>query len=87
MVIFNLTRRIFEIYSFLLIISAILSWFPNAQNTPIYKIVHKLTDPYMDIFDQYIPSIGGISFNVIIAIFVLNYIEIGVNTILRLLLF
>ncbi len=75
--------KLFEFYTFLLIISAILSWFPNAHGTPFYKLVHRLTDPYMDIFDRIIPPIGGISFNIIIGIFVLKYVEIGLLAILN----
>lgn len=74
---FSLVRSFFSIYSMLLVIYALLSWLPGGYDSQLGKIVLKLTRPYLDFFDRYIPSIGGISISVIAALFVLQLIRDG----------
>ncbi|WP_124057551.1 YggT family protein [Vaginisenegalia massiliensis] len=69
-------------YQWLLIAYAIMSWFPDAYATPIGQFLIKLVQPFLNIFDRYIPSIGGISFNVMIAYFVLYLAQIGIGSLL-----
>ena len=74
---FNVVQNVFNLYSMLLVIYALLSWLPGAYESQLGKIVIKLTRPYLDFFDRYIPPIGGISINVMIAIIVLQLIRNG----------
>lgn len=80
-----LISQIIHYYSIILMIYALLSWFPGARDSKFGQIINKLARPYLDIFDRLIPPIGGISFNVIIAIFTLDLIRKGLFTILNLL--
>lgn len=70
--------RLISLYQWVLIFYALGSWFPNARNSRLYQWIVKLAQPYMSIFDQLIPSFGGISFNVIIALFVLQLVQRGI---------
>ncbi|MGX7405794.1 YggT family protein [Aerococcus urinaehominis] len=72
-----LINRLITIYIYILIIDAILSWFPNARQSAFGRFISRLADPYIEIFDAFIPSIGGLSFNVIIGIFVLQLVQRG----------
>lgn len=74
---FNFVRTFFSFYSMLLVIYALLSWLPGGYESQLGKIVIKLSRPYLDFFDRYIPPLGGISINVMIAIFVLQLIRNG----------
>lgn len=76
-VILSFVNNIFRIYSLLLVAYALMSWLPGARDSQLGRLIQKLVRPYLDIFDRFIPSIGGISFNVIIALFVLNFIQRG----------
>ena len=82
----KIINKAFYIYSLILVIHALLSWFPSGRESAFGQFIDKLVRPYLDVFDRIIPSIGGISFNVIIAIFVLDLIQKGVLTILSWLL-
>lgn len=82
MFIINLVNRVFYIYSLVLVVYALLSWFPNGRQSSLGQFITKLARPYLDIFDQFIPSIGGLSFNVIIGIFVLELIQRGLISII-----
>ena len=71
---------LFRAYSMVLVLYALLSWLPGARESSLGKLISKLAEPYIGIFDRHIPSIGGISFNVIIALFVLNLVQRGFIT-------
>ncbi|XJS09934.1 YggT family protein [Aerococcaceae bacterium WGS1372] len=85
--ILSLVNNLFYAYSIVLVIYALMSWLPGARESGLGQFINKLARPYLDIFDRYIPSIGGISFNVIIAIFVLQFIRDGLLWLLALILF
>lgn len=85
--IISLVNNVFYLYSIVLVVYALMSWLPGARDSGLGQFINKLARPYLDIFDRYIPSIGGVSFNVIIAIFVLQLIRDGVIWILALILF
>lgn len=74
----RLVDSVFSIYSMVLVIYALLSWLPGAYESQLGQIIIKISKPYLDFFDRYIPPIGGISINVMIAIFVLQLIRNGV---------
>lgn len=65
-----------QIYSILLIIRILLTWFPNIDwsSAPL-SILSQLTDPYLNIFRSVIPPLGGIDFSPILAFLLLNFIS------------
>ena len=74
----RLVDSVFSIYSMVLVIYALLSWLPGAYESQLGQIIIKISKPYLDFFDRHIPPIGGISINVMIAIFVLQLIRNGI---------
>ena len=87
--IFNLVfylMKLIDAYQMVLVVYALLSWFPNARGSKIEEWVSKLSEPYLNIFDRFIPPIGGIIFNVIIAIFTLNLVKRCIIVLLNLFL-
>lgn len=77
-VLISFIARIFQVYQWVLIIYALLSWLPGASESAFGQLIHRLARPYLDIFDRVIPPLGPVSFNVIIALLVLNLIQRGV---------
>ncbi len=72
-----------QIYFVLLIIRILLSWFPNINwFDPPFSILSQLTDPYLNLFRSVIPPIGGIDISPILAIFLLQFIQGVVMSIL-----
>ena len=64
------------IYSFVLIVRILLTWFPNVDwSNPILSSVSSITDPYLNIFRGLIPPIGGIDLSAILAILALQIME------------
>ena len=56
-----------EIYSLILIIRVLLSWFPNLDwGNPVLSSVSSITDPYLNAFRGIIPPIGGLDLSAIL---------------------
>ncbi len=70
-----------EIYSLILIIRVLLSWFPNLDwSNPVLSSVSSITDPYLNAFRGIIPPIGGLDLSAILAFIVLNLMQQLLNT-------
>ena len=51
-----------QIYSFVLIVRVLLTWFPNVDmGNPVLSTVSSITDPYLNAFRGLIPPLGGLS--------------------------
>ena len=65
-----------RIYSFLLLIRVLLTWFPNIDwSNGILSALSSITDPYLNIFRGVIPPIGGFDISSLLAFLLLNIIQ------------
>lgn len=65
-----------QIYSILLIVRILLSWFQGAGWAyQIISFLSPITDPYLNIFRSLIPPLGGIDFSPILAFILLSFIQ------------
>jgi YggT family protein len=64
------------IYSSLLFIRVLLSWFPNINwyNQP-FAALSQIADPYLNLFRSIIPPIGGMDFSPILAFIALQILR------------
>jgi YggT family protein len=65
------------IYSVLLLIRVLLSWFPNLDwgSNPILSGLSSITDPYLNLFRGLIPPLGGFDLSAIVAFLALNLVQ------------
>lgn len=70
-----ITIQAIELYSYMILIWVIGSWFPQFQNNKFYKFIDQAVEPYARIFRRLIPPIGGFDFSIIIAFFVLSLMQ------------
>ncbi|MGX7176346.1 YggT family protein [Enterococcus saigonensis] len=70
------------LYSVLLMIYALLSWFPGGYQSSIGRFLRKICEPYLSLFDRLNLSIGPIDLTIAVAIIVLNLASQGLTTIL-----
>lgn len=63
--------QVIEIYSLLLIVWVIGSWFASFRANKIYRWIDSIVYPYASLFRKLIPPVGGFDFSVILAFFVL----------------
>ena len=70
--------KLFQFYSFLVLIYCILSWIPMRQGgflQDVGYVIARFVEPYLGLFRRLMPPMGGIDFSPVIAIIALNIIE------------
>ena len=74
--IYSVLQSTLQIFSFLLLIRVLLTWFPSIDwNNGALSALCSLTDPYLNIFRGIIPPIGGFDISSILAFLLLNVIR------------
>jgi YggT family protein len=72
-ILLSVLSRTLEIYSLILLVRVLLSWFPNMDwSNPLLSTVSSITDPYLNAFRGLIPPIGGLDLSAILAFLALN---------------
>lgn len=70
-------NQLFYFYYILLLLRVFLTWIPNINwfNQP-FKVISQLTDPFLNIFRNVIPPLGGVlDISPILAIIVLQILQ------------
>ena len=75
MVLFQFISNIIQIYSIILVIYALLSWFPGAPQSALGQMVHRLVEPFLSLFKKLPLQFAGLDFTVLVAILLLNFLE------------
>lgn len=75
MVLFQFISNIIQIYSIILVIYALLSWFPGAPESALRQMVHRLVEPFLSLFKKLPLQFAGLDFTVLVAILLLNFLE------------
>ncbi|HIV74179.1 MAG TPA: YggT family protein [Candidatus Pseudogracilibacillus intestinigallinarum] len=73
------------LYTYVLIIYILMSWFPGARDTAFGEFVGRVCEPYLEQFRKFIPPLGMIDISPIAALFTLQLAKIGVIEIFRML--
>jgi YggT family protein len=69
-------RLTFTVYTLLLFIRVLGSWFPKFSRHAFMRFVSHYTDPYLNLFRRIIPPIGGVlDLSPMIAFFALQIAE------------
>lgn len=76
-----LINKVVYFYTILLIIYALLSWFPGAYDSSFGRFLRKICEPYLSLFDHLNLSLGPVNFNIAFAIIVL---QLAVQAVTRL---
>ena len=74
--IFAVLGQTLSIYSFILIIRILLTWFPGIDwSNGVLSALTSITDPYLNIVRGIIPPIGGFDISSLLAFLLLNVIQ------------
>lgn len=69
-------RLAFSVYTILILIRIIGSWFPKFSHHSFMRFVSYYTDPYLNLFRRLIPPIGGVlDLSPMLAFFSLQILE------------
>lgn len=76
MFVLQLVRNFFQVFELVLIIYALLSWFPNASESALAKMVQRIVEPFLSLLFRKIPlQFGGLDFTVMFALLALSVVE------------
>ncbi len=65
-----------QIYTLVLIVRVLLSWFPNLDpSNPVISSICSICDPFLNVFRGLIPPIGGIDLSAIVAFLSLQLLQ------------
>lgn len=78
----TIINDLFWLYTTLIAVYVLMSWFPGAYNTWLGRTLAKICEPYLSLFN-FIPPILGISFAPWVALIVLQFIQLGVIAIVN----
>jgi YggT family protein len=68
-------RQFIQIYTVIIIIRLLLTWFPTVNwSSPPLVVLSQLTDPYLNLFRSLIPPLGGLDLSPMLAIFLLQIV-------------
>ncbi|MFN9547979.1 MAG: YggT family protein [Cyanobacteriota bacterium] len=65
-----------QIYTLVLIVRVLLSWFPNLDwGNPVLSAICSISDPFLNVFRGLIPPIGGLDLSAIVAFLSLQLLQ------------
>ncbi|GAY74074.1 YggT family protein [Lentilactobacillus kosonis] len=72
----TILARLINLYMILIMVYALLSWFPGAYSSTLGRWLAKIVEPYQSMFN--FASFGMLSFAPVVAILVLYFIQMGI---------
>lgn len=85
--IFTVIHFAFTVYQYMIIAYILMSWVPQMRETSIGSLLERLVEPYLAPFRRFIPSLGIIDISPIVALFALYFAELGLSSLIKMLLF
>lgn len=81
-----LLSKVAYAYSIVLIVYALMSWFPGASRSKLGQLVAKISEPYLRIFRRLPLQFAGIDFSFLVALIVYQYgSQIIINLLVKIL--
>ncbi|MFN9624091.1 MAG: YggT family protein [Cyanobacteriota bacterium] len=72
----DVLAKTLQIYTLVLIVRVLLSWFPNLDGSnPVIATICSICDPFLNVFRGLIPPIGGIDLSAIVAFLSLQLLQ------------
>ncbi len=71
---------LFGIMSWLIVIRALTSWFPNARGNAAVKLLYEITDPIMIPLSRFVPRLGAFDFSPLVAILLFRYLAVALGS-------
>lgn len=78
-----LLRTFTNIYSFLILVYILASWFPEVRYMKWFRWVSQCVEPYLNLFKRIIPRIGIFDLSPIVALICLEFFSFLLLKILR----
>ena len=75
MIIISIIASILNVFSLILIIRAILTWFPQVdRSNPIVKLIFQITEPVLEPVRRVLPPYNGFDFSSLVVLIAISVI-------------
>ena len=71
----GLVRTLFEIYSVIMLVRVLSSWFQIDPYNPMMRLLYQVTEPILAPIRRMLPQTGGIDFSPVVALILLQVLE------------
>ncbi|MDR1568791.1 MAG: YggT family protein [Streptococcaceae bacterium] len=71
--ILSLLSNLITLYSYCILVYALLSWFPGAYQSRLGKLITTIVRPYLRLFDKFPLQFANIDFSVVVALLLLQF--------------
>ncbi len=68
-------RFVFELYTVILLVRVLLSWFQVDPYNPLVRLLYQLTEPLLAPIRRFLPSAGPFDFSPIVALILVMVVE------------
>jgi len=75
----KVTDLVLTIYTWLIIIRCIVSWFVPFPYHPALRVLYRLTEPVLAPFRRIIPPIAGLDLSPLVVIFIIYFLQILIH--------
>lgn len=67
--------RIIDIYTLILFVTVLLSWFPIPQDHPAVRVLRAITEPVLAPVRRVLPAMGGMDFSPLVVLILLQFLK------------
>ncbi|MFC3927860.1 YggT family protein [Streptococcus caprae] len=73
--IYSIVSKLIYAYYLVLVVYALMSWFPGARQSSFGRLLSNLSEPFLEPLRRLGLSFAGLDFSVVLAIFILNMLQ------------
>jgi len=77
MFLFNVLDTLLQVYVYIVIIRALISWFNPDPRNQLYRLLNDITEPVLVRIRRMLPDMGGIDLSPIVLILVIQFLIRG----------
>ena len=70
----NILYNLVRVYSFILVVYALLSWFPGAYQTSLGQLILRIVEPVLKPFQRFNLQFAGLDFTVWAALILIQFV-------------
>ena len=70
----NILYNLVRVYSFILVVYALLSWFPGAYQTSLGQLILRIVEPVLKPFQRFNLQFAGLDFTVWVALILIQFL-------------
>lgn len=71
----RLIAQLIDVYSLIVLVAVIMSWFPASRHNPLGLLVYRLTEPVLAPIRRVLPPMGGLDLSPMVLLLALRILQ------------